>query len=286
MKRWSLILCCFLCSLFANAEKRALVIGIGNYPDVDYGWHSINGDNDIPLVCEMLEVNGFSSSNIVVLRDAQATYKGILTAFNKLKAQSKTGDIIYIHFSGHGQQITDLDGDEEEGYDEAWIPYDALQEPTPSYHGEKHLTDDRLNEELLLLRKKVGAEGRIIVVSDACHSGTGTRQLDDTSIIRGSSAKFIIPKPSVHRTQPKPIEWISISACADKECNRQTKTPEGEPCGSLSYALYLMRSNIALLTADQLIQRLKQQLQPPFIARPQTPQAEYPATMKETKLFQ
>lgn len=286
MKRFYLILCCCLCALFASAEKRALVIGIGNYPDVDYGWHSINGDNDIAIVCEMLETNGFPSQNIIVLRNAQATYKGILTAFTKLKAHSKAGDIIYIHFSGHGQQITDLDGDEEEGYDEAWIPYDALQEPTPSYQGERHLTDDRLNEELLQLRKKVGTEGRIIVVTDACHSGTGTRQLDDTSIIRGSSAKFIIPTPSVQHLHHKPIEWISISACADKECNRQTKTQDGKPCGSLSYALYLMRSNISLLTADQLLQRLKHQLQPPFIARPQTPQVEYPATMKETSLFQ
>lgn len=284
MKRWSLILCCFLCSLIANAEKHALVIGIGNYPDVDYGWHLINGDNDIIIVCDMLETNGFSSQNIIVLRDAQATYKGIITAFNNLKARAKTGDMIYIHFSGHGQQITDLDGDEEEGFDEAWIPYDALQEPTPSYHGERHLTDDWLNEELMQLRKKVGINGRIIVISDACHSGTGTRKLDDTSIIRGSSAKFIIPNPNIQHSGPKHIEWVSISACADKECNRQCESGDGTKYGSLSYALYRLRGELRFLSLNDLERKLKDLLRPPLIARPQSPQVEYVGNTQQTLL--
>lgn len=284
MKRGLTILI-LLAATIAFAEKRALVIGIGTYPDVDYGWHAIHGDNDVPIVVDMLLCNGYKQSNISTLTNNEATYTGIRHALQTLIRQAENGDVIYIHFSGHGQQITDFDGDESDGWDEAWIPYDALQEPTETYHGERHLLDDELNKYLLQLRANVGEKGKIIVVSDACHSGTSTRDITDESIIRGSSAKFILTAQPKPYTEVRPIQWIAISACADKECNRQTTTPDGQPYGSLSYALYLMRHVLPNLMVEQVTLRLQQQLQPPFVARPQTPQVEYPETQKQQRLF-
>ena len=283
MKRWLTILLLIFTTL-AFAEKRAVVIGIGAYPDVDYGWHTIHGDNDVPLVIDMLLANGFQRANISTLTNQEASFSGIHQALQKLVRQAKNGDVVYIHFSGHGQLITDMDGDEPDGWDEAWIPYDALQEPTETYHGERHLLDDELNQYLLQLRAKVGENGKVIVVSDACHSGTSTRDITDESIIRGSSAKFILAAQPKPYTVARPIQWIAISACADKECNRQTKTPDGQPYGSLTYALYLLRYELQSLTADQLSLRLRQQLQPPFISRPQTPQVEYIGNAHQTLL--
>lgn len=274
MKR-GLIISLLLLSICVNAEHRALIIGIGAYPDVDYGWPVIHGDNDIVFAKTMLVANGFKVGNIDTLRNEQATSHAIGEAFKKLIATAKTNDVVYIHFSGHGQQITDLDGDEEDGYDEAWVAYDALQEPTPNYHGEHHITDDQLNAWLKQLRQKVGTNGRIIVVSDACHSGTATRDISDTSIIRGTSASFKLSAPKKQYTKPRDIEWVSISACSDTECNRQTKAHNGKPCGSLTYALYLLRNELSRLTIEQLSDIFKETVSK-LVPRPQTPQVEYP----------
>ena len=283
MKRLLTILLLILAS-FSYAEKRALVIGIGEYPDVDYGWHAINGDNDIPLVVDMLQANGFSEKNITTLKNEQATFKGITTAIKNLIHKSGEGDVVYIHFSGHGQQITDLDGDEPDGFDESWVPYDALQEPTDYYHGERHITDDMLNTWLHQLRKKAGPSGKIVAVSDACHSGTSTRLANDETI-RGSYAKFIIHAEAKPFSKEKSIDWISISACSDRECNRQVISEEGNPCGSLTYALYLLQKELSTLSVTQVLQKLSDKLQPPFVARPQTPKVECPDRQPSNTLF-
>ena len=281
--RLTILLLLIACYTFA--EKRALVIGIGAYPDVDYGWHSINGANDIVLAIDLLLANGFSRQHITTLRNEQATYTAILLSLQTLISQAGAGDVVYIHFSGHGQQVTDLNGDEADGFDEAWVPYDALQEPTSSYNGERHLTDDELNHYLYQISQKIGSKGKLIVVSDACHSGTATRDISDTCIIRGSSAKFILArKVGTKDFQSRPIQWIAISACADNECNRQTTTADGTPCGSLTYALYLLRSELSRLSIPQLTERLTATMKP-LIPRPQSPQVEIPVTYPRTTLF-
>lgn len=274
MKRLWFIVGLFFYCISLQAEKRALIIGIGAYPDVDYGWPVIHGDNDIAFATVTLLANGFSISKIDTLRNEQATYRAISKAFNRLIATAQNGDLVYVHFSGHGQQITDLDGDEEDGYDEAWVAYDALMESTPTYHGEHHVTDDQLNRWLQLLRKKIGAGGQIVVVSDACHSGTSTRDLSEPAEIRGSHSKFELKRAQHPYQQPRSIDWISISACADNECNRQHRLADGRQCGSLTYALYLLRNELATIPLDQLADKLKETISP-LVSRPQTPQVEY-----------
>ena len=123
--RYILLISCFIiCSNLCQATKYALVVGIGEYP-IENGWTSINGDNDIALVRDILFANGFSDNNIYELRNAEATASAIRQGFDNLITLVQKGDIIYIHFSGHGQLITDLDGDEESGMDESMVPYDA-----------------------------------------------------------------------------------------------------------------------------------------------------------------
>lgn len=274
MKRWWFIVSLLACVLCAHAEKRALLIGIGAYPDVDYGWPSIHGDNDIAFAKSMLLTNGFKTAKIDTHRNEQATYQAINKAFQTLIATAQNGDLVYVHFSGHGQQITDLDGDEEDGYDETWVAYDALMESTPTYHGEHHITDDQLNGWLQQLHKKVGAGGQIIVVSDACHSGTSTRDLNEPAEVRGSHSKFVLDgNKSVFR-QSRSVDWVSISACADNECNRQHRLADGRQCGSLTYALYLLRNELGTMPLEQLSERLKETISS-LVSRPQTPQVEY-----------
>ena len=293
MKRFLGFLTAFMLAFTLQATNYALVIGIGNYPDVDYGWRTIHGNNDISIVCEMLAVNGFQEENITTLRDSQATYDAILSAFKDLESKLSKDDVVYIHFSGHGQRITDLDGDEFDKFDEAWVPYDALQEATFHYNGEKHLIDDQLNMLLKDLRSKVGAKGKIVVVTDACHSGTATRHLKEmtnTEIVRGISEVFYIEIDGVvydndnyekfseeeflKHSLEHPTEWVSIAACADNENNRQVTLKDGTRYGSLSYALYLLRYELKWLTIKKLRSRLKEEVNS-LVSRLQTPQIDF-----------
>lgn len=266
-----------------GAHRYALVIGIGDYP-ANSGWHKINGDKDIPLVDEMLTVNGFTKSNIVELKNQQATCAAICREFESLIAKSQKGDDVYIHFSGHGQQITDLNGDEEDNYDEAWIPYDAqFAYAKGKYEGQNHIIDDQLNQYLHRIREKVDATGKIVVVVDACHSGGASRaEEEDTEeyVIRGTSDKFIIPTLNKETSVTLfPIEWTMISACKDYQNNHEYKSN-----GSLTYALYQQRANFSTLSAEQIHQKVESCIQNIIRFFTQTPVLEI-ANGKESDIF-
>ena len=97
----------------SSAKNRALLIGISEYSH-DYKWNTISGTNDIELIKGVLV-----DFSIRELKDKDATYDNIIKEFERLIKQSKPSDVVYIHFSGHGQPVEDYDGDEEDGWDEA-----------------------------------------------------------------------------------------------------------------------------------------------------------------------
>lgn len=151
--------------------KHALVVGIGRYKDP--AWPEIHGDRDVPMVKTLLNKAGYT--HITTLTNSRATKQAIMSEFKRLARTAGQGDTIYIHFSGHGQQITDTNGDEDDGLDEAWIPYDAMREYSDSYHGQTHIIDDEVAIWLTEMRNRVGHTGQILVVVDACHSGDSSR---------------------------------------------------------------------------------------------------------------
>ena len=136
---------CILCTIFLSLSisaqtRRALIIGIGVQKDAS--WTKINGDNDVSYVQQILKNAGYTDVRILV--NKQATKAAIVAAFKKLAVKCKAGDIIYVQFSGHGQLVTDVNGDEQDGWDEAWIPYDAYLKYGKKDKGEEYkiVTDD------------------------------------------------------------------------------------------------------------------------------------------------
>lgn len=269
------------CNL-SHATKRALVIGIGNYPEAS-GWAKINGDKDLPIVRDMLLANGFQSKDIVELKNESATADAIRKALDALVSKAAKGDVIYIHFSGHGQQITDLHGDEEDGFDEAWIPIDAqFSYAKGKYEGGNHIIDDQLNQWLSQLRAKVGTTGKITVVADACHSGGGSRGDEDETeyVVRGTSDAFVIPgatKP--FSGEIGTIDWIFLSACKSYQCNYEYKGT-----GSLTYALSQQKDKLSSTPAQQ-VQRSIRATIADIIPFTQTPVLEASATGTQQSLF-
>lgn len=270
-------------------EKRALLIGIGEYAQ-DSGWHSIHGDNDVAIAESYLHKNGFEAKDITTIVNEEATFSAIDEAFINLLASSKNKDIVYIHFSGHGQQITDLDGDEEDALDECWIPYDAYKGYQPGiYEGQRHFTDDRLFGYLSRLRKKIGPSGKIIVISDSCHSGSGSRgDIDDDVFIRGTDEKFLIPNvlPQKHssRNPEEHVQWLYIAACKSYQTNYEHRLPNGNYCGSLTYVISQDDTNFIATPYLTLIKGWKETLQ--SISRyPQTIDEEGKPNKKSQFLF-
>jgi hypothetical protein len=264
-----------------GARRYALVIGIGDYP-ANSGWHKINGDKDIPLVQEILLSNHFEKREIITLQNEQATCSKIKTELEKIITQVRVGDDVYIHFSGHGQQITDLNGDEPDGLDESWVPYDAqFAYKKDTYEGQNHITDDQINAYLHRIRRNIGNKGKLVFVSDACHSGDITREEKEKQTgIRGTSDAFIIPqtKPTSFSHQLT-IDWIVISACQSNECNREYKGK-----GSLTQAMCALREKLSQLTSIELDEELKEYVNKnmPFS---QTPYIEYNDARKNGKVL-
>lgn len=247
--------------------KRALVIGLGEQEDK--AWAKINGDNDVPLVVEMLRSAGFK--NIDTLVNSKATKAGIVASFRKLESRCKKGDVVYIHFSGHGQQMTDCEGDESDGLDEAWIPYDAYKKYCAKDRGEKHLSDDEVGRMLMAIRSHVGPNGKILVVVDACHSGSATREPDaDEGAVRGTWDNFIIPESRRKRTKTKAVvqDWLSISACKDYQNNYEMKDKK---VGKLTCALFEMMQEGKNLSDGQIVDYLVSFMKKHRGALPQTP---------------
>lgn len=236
----------------ANAwTKRALVIGIGEQED--RSWAKINGDKDVSYVQDMLSKYGYN--DVITLVNEQATKKAIVLSFQKLTAVCNPGDIVYIHFSGHGQQVTDVNGDETDGWDEAWIPYDAyLTYDERLYKGENHLVDDELNTLLTSVRNKIGDSGKMLVVVDACHSGDSVRGSDIDETVRGVKDEFVIPVKKRGTDTKAPEMWLTLSACKDYQLNQEMKTPQ---VGKLTYALYSLsrERNVTFETVQDFMKR-------------------------------
>lgn len=253
---FSIILGCLL----GYAKNTALLIGIGNYNTKSTGWSVIHGNNDVVLLERKLKANGFSVSNLV---DSKATKSNIKFALSKLAKTADSGDIIYLHFSGHGQLFTDLNGDEKEGLDQSFVCYDACFSPKyktsgQSYRGQNHFIDDELFPYLNELKQKVGKSGNVIVIFDTCYSGGADRgSLEDdpdpesevewVNDTRGDDEEFDADSyaNAYLKTLISPGQYTSgygcitiISACESDKKNYECKDKRsGRKYGSLSFCL-------------------------------------------------
>ena len=235
----------FISSFTFAQRKRAFLVGISHYDTAltGYQWNNINGVNDVELLSPILLNQGFQ---IVSLLDKEATFEAIIKQLSLFIKKSKAGDIVYLHFSTHGQPVEDSDGDETDGWDEAIVPIDAYKQYRKGlYEGECHLLDDKLNTYIKQLRLRLGAKGLIYVTIDACHAGTSSRGNND--IIRGTRVGFTsgdkVFKPNKDKRSHyqlqhsnKMADVVFIEACRADQVNTEIKIDE-KRYGALSYHL-------------------------------------------------
>jgi len=143
--------------------KRALLVAINDYPGK---YNDLMGCvNDVHNMQDLLvSLFAFPPENITMMTDRDATTANILEALELLVEGAKPGDQIVFHFSGHGSQISDKNGDESDRCDEIICPYDLDWQS-------KVIRDDDLSRIFKCVKPGVHVE----VFLDCCHSGTGLR---------------------------------------------------------------------------------------------------------------
>ncbi|TXG71406.1 hypothetical protein EZV62_006341 [Acer yangbiense] len=140
--------------------KKAVLIGC-NYPGTKAELKGCINDVKKMHAC-LLERYGFSEDNITVLIDTdrsctQPTGKNIRKTLSNLVRSAKRGDVLFVHYSGHGTRLPAETGeDDDTGYDECIVPCDM-----------NLITDDDFREFV----DQVPEGCRITIVSDSCHSG-------------------------------------------------------------------------------------------------------------------
>lgn len=259
MKKFFWLLTVFLIcsSLQCAAENRALIIGISEYPMVRYGWNRLHGREDAIMLTNAFRQNGFVVDS---LTNSRATKRNILLALERLANNANPGDKIYFHFSGHGQPVQDLNGDERNGCDEAIVPYDASHKVyiEDVYIGEKHIIDDELNPYFIKIKNKIGPQGQFFITIDACHSRDIEKgqeeELEDPEVVewkRGTDKAFSFKnpkkKPQSLNSAKAPKTYSShggtmyvLTACSESESNFEKQVTRGIWHGSLSYGLSIL----------------------------------------------
>ena len=114
-----------------------------------------------------------------VLTNAEATKRSIVAAWKEVCFKAKPGDTVVIQYAGHGTQVPDDSGDESDGKDEAWVAYD--------YEKGEVLTDDEIGG---LIDRFTPAGVQLVLFTDCCHSGSGSRAKDATSLA-GPGSRFL-----------------------------------------------------------------------------------------------
>ncbi|MEX5215984.1 MAG: caspase family protein [Nitrospiraceae bacterium] len=144
--------------------RRAVLIGINKYrvPGSDLRG-CVNDVRNLQGV--LTRYYGFVAKDIVLLTDYDATKSAMEKAIGKLISGAKKGDVLLLHYSGHGSNSPDDNGDEADKRDEILCPTD-LDWKDP-------FRDDWLRKTFNKLRAGVA----LTVIMDCCHSGTNTRAI-------------------------------------------------------------------------------------------------------------
>jgi len=152
--------------------RKAICVGINkfaNYPQFALSG-CVNDAKDMAVLCKGLL--GFKASEVVTLTDAQATKAAIMAQLGAAVADAKAGKISYLLFSlsSHGTQMADTGGEEPDGMDEAFVPYDIAQKGN-KWDPARIICDDEFHD----LFQQVPTGVLLEVYLDTCHSGTGLR---------------------------------------------------------------------------------------------------------------
>ena len=215
----------------ANAEDRALIVGVNNYRVPEYSLQGV--DLDVGMMKEITRLMGFKDSQVKTMLDEQATSSNVFRGIEDwLIKGAGPDDRVLFYFSGHGSQVPDEDRDDEDLLDEVLCLYDlAVVKKRGRVSLNNVLLDDQFYKLLGAMRSQ-----KILVLLDCCHSGSAIKALplDTRSMpISNGMVKFFhyegmplgagiegnfLGKPKAINAPPGVEDrYVAITACGENE---------------------------------------------------------------------
>lgn len=171
-----LVLALGLASEAAWARRVALLVGVGNYPGLPARAQLQGPASDVDALLDVLTQRwGFERSDVVVLKDREATKAAILRELGALQRRSASGDEVLIYFSGHGTSAFDsVNATPVPHGSGAFVPSDFNISSAAS--GVDGLIVGR-RDLLPLLQALDRGDRQLWVISDSCYSGQQVRSV-------------------------------------------------------------------------------------------------------------
>jgi hypothetical protein len=210
-------------------SKKALLIGI-NYNESPSA--QLNGCvNDVVNMRNMLiDAYGYESANITVLRDDtlnKPTAANIMKHLTSIISQSSSLKEIWIHYSGHGSQLDDFNGDEADRLDEIIIPSDYMTAGV--------ITDDMIFS--VIKQTKCPT----MIIFDSCSSGTICDLMWNFNAISPTQVSAVKTSNTAITNQ----NVFCLSGCRDEQTSADIyNASSSQSCGALTTAfIESLRSN-------------------------------------------
>lgn len=157
-----------------------------------------------------------------------------------MQSAAKRAAQVVIHYSGHGDQTRDRNGDELTGLDQTILPNDFRSAGVIVDDDLKRITVDQLQKGVSLL-----------LISDSCHSGT----ILDLPAFSGRTPT------QINKTIPTTTPWcVSLSGCRDNQTSADAYLADyGRIQGAMTGALVavLNRNDPATLNTATLLTQLQ-----------------------------
>ncbi len=225
MKKGLVFLLFIFVALNSKAQTaRALLIGINKYePPANASkddkprtaFFNLNGAvNDAQAVKSIIQARyQFQEENIVELYNDAANRAAIIQALEQLLTDSKSGDVAFFFYAGHGMLVTNSLSVEADKKDEAIVPAD---------YWKKDIKPIRDKELSAIYNRFIDKGVTLTVITDCCHSG---------SLGRGVNNNLLLHEPPTVRY----IQGVDFDA-KDNSGNDKAIAPENRKNGALIMA--------------------------------------------------
>lgn len=228
-KFFLLFIICLLSFLHHDAQKRnvfAIVVGISNYDDE--GIDKLRfAHRDAECFSNFLRSDAggkVPQENITLLLNDQATWTAMYDAMDKVREECKAGDLVYFFFSGHG------DVENEKVYKQGYL----ISYNTPRFnYTNRALRIMDLNEFANTL--STIQKARVVIITDACHSGSLTTQGVSGRFLAASQLKEVVANE------------IRLTSCRPDQLSMEDEAWGG---GRSVFSYYLLNGLMGLADHD------------------------------------
>lgn len=284
-----------------TGRRKALLIGINYFGSANELRGCINDSHN--MFNFLTQRYGYKAEDIVMLNDDTTDPVRVPTKANMLRAMqwlvkdARPNDALFFHYSGHGGQTEDLDGDEEDGMDDVIYPVD--------FQMAGHIVDDDMHA-IMVSPLQPGV--RLTALFDSCHSGTvldlpytystkgvikepnmwkdvGSSGLqaamayatgNTTSLVSSLGNVFTtitksnnnVDRERVKQIKFSPADVIMFSGSKDNQTSADA-TENGQNTGAMSWAFLTVLSKQPQQSYLSLLQNMRAELSSKYTQKPQ-----------------